>query len=458
MSIIKIFSIKESYFTYPLLTRYNKTMTTTYKSLLSEFISFKSISTDPQYKSEITKTTNFLKEKFEQNNFKVEIIEGFGNPIVIAHYENNKDDKTCLIYGHYDVQPAEKSEGWRQDPFTVEETDERIYARGAIDNKGQVLVHIATIFDLIRENKLAYNITFMIEGDEETGSPHLEAFIKRYPDKLKADVVMISDGEITGKYPVIELGFRGGFNATLTMQSANNDLHSGIYGGATPNAAYELSVFLANLYDENNQITIPQFYDDVEPIEKNLEIPFDQEEYEKITGAKTLKTEPEYNFHTQIGLRPTIQVTGIHTGYTGEGYRNSIPAKATAKINFRLVKNQNPHLIAELFKNYCKKMIPNYITYTLENTDPYDGIKLDVNNDYIKKTKQLLRESYEVDPLEKYSGGGLPIVTYFDNILKVPQILVPLANEDCNMHGVHENFDKKFLEKALTFSKKFFSK
>jgi acetylornithine deacetylase/succinyl-diaminopimelate desuccinylase-like protein len=271
-------------------------------------------------------------------------------------------------------------------------------------------------------------------------------------------MVLISDGEISGKNPVIELGFRGGFNVTFTIKTATNDLHSGIYGGAAPSAAYEMTKFLASLYDDDNKITIPQFYTDVQEIKEKSTIPFDEKEYEKITGAKTLKTEPEYDFHTQIGLRPTIQITGLQSGYVGNGYRNSIPSSATAKINFRLVKNQKAEVIVDLFENYCKKMTPDYVDGKLEFHHLHEGIKLDINNEYIHKAEKLLAESYGVPPLKKYSGGGLPIVTYFDDLLHVPQVLVPLANEDCNMHGVHENFDKKFLEKALDFSKKFFSK
>lgn len=403
------------------------------------------------------KTAQWLKETFTTHNFTVEVIEGYDNPIVVAKYTTNPELKTCLIYGHYDVQPAEITDGWDSEPFTLTQRNNRIYARGGIDNKGQVAIHMATIFELIKENNLKYNVTFMIEGNEETGSPYLSKFIQDHKDKLACDLVMISDGEITTESPVIELGFRGGFNSTLTITTASNDLHSGIYGGAAPSASYELSKLLASLFNEQNQVTIPHFYDDVEPIDGKMNIPFSLEEYTKITGAKALVTEPNIDYYNQTGLRPTLQITGIQTGYTGDGYKNIIPSKATAKINSRLVKNQNPQKIADLLTQFVKDNLPAYVDHNFTITDPYEGIKLDINNEYITKAAELLEKAYNKKPLYKYSGGGLPVVTEFDRILGKPQVLVPFANEDCAMHGVNENFDLKFAESAYNFSKAYFS-
>ncbi len=437
-------------------SRYNLAMDT-YRELLNKFISFRSISTDPQFAQHIEGIVSWLSETFQNHGFTVKRFDGYNNPIVLASYETDPSYKTCLIYGHYDVQPASIEEGWTSEPFEVHEDNERIYARGAVDNKGQVLVHIATVFDLIKQNKLQYNIKFLIEGNEETGSPKIADCIKDN-HHMQCDFVLISDGEINNDTPVIELGFRGGANTTLTIQTATNDLHSGIYGGAAPSAAHEISKFIASLHDQDRHITIPHFYDNVDPIDKAKPIPFDKKEYTKITGAKDTITEPDYDVHTQIGLRPTIQVTGIQTGYTGDGYRNSIPAKATAKINFRLVKSQDPNKIMEQYKKYIKDTLPDYVTHELQITDPYEGIKLDVNNEYVKKAEQLLEKSFGSKPIHKYSGGGLPIVTLFHELLRVPQVLIPLGNEDCNMHGANENFDKDILKKALDFSQQFFSK
>jgi acetylornithine deacetylase/succinyl-diaminopimelate desuccinylase-like protein len=433
-------------------------MTTLYKSLLSEFIKFKSISTDVTFATEIQKTVYWLKNTFTEHQFQVEIINNYGNPIVIAKYIADPSFQTCLIYGHYDVQPATQEEGWNSDPFTLTEKNGRIYARGAIDNKGQVMIHIATVFELIKDNNLAYNITFMIEGNEETGSPLMEKFVNDHKDKLLSDFVVISDGEITDGNPVIELGFRGGFNVTLTLQTATVDLHSGIYGGIAPNSAHEAAKFISTLYDTENKIKVDGFYDNVLPINETSTIPFNKDTYTQITGAKSILKEDNIDPYSQVGLRPTIQVTGVQTGYVGEGYRNSIPAKTVVKINFRLVKNQNPDQILELFKNHVKKALPAYVTYSIENSDPYDGIKLDVDNSYIQKAVELLEQTFNKTPLKKYSGGGLPIVTLLDQVLKVPQVLVPLANEDCNMHGANENYTIQNISMSLEWSKKFLGK
>jgi len=273
--------------------------------------------------------------------------------------------------------------------------------------------------------------------------------------------VMISDGELTANLPTIELGFRGGFNLTLTVTTSSTDLHSGMFGGAAPSSAHELAKLIAGLYDKDNQITIPGFYEGVDEITdeiraNNERIPFSEEEYQKLSGAKGRLGEPGYDFYTQTALRPTIQVTGIKSGYTGDGYRNSIPASSTAKINFRLVLHQDPNAVIKLFTDYVKKAVPDYVDVVVEPSDPYDGIKLSPDSEYIKKAYQTLEEVYGRQPLYKYVGGGIPVVTYFNDLMGIPTVSVPLANEDCYMHAANENFTLDCLEKGLAFSQKFF--
>lgn len=433
-----------------------------YKKLLKEFIAIKSISTSGEYKSEINRAAAWLQTTFTSNGFEVEVIEGYDNPIVVASYVASSDYETCLIYGHYDVQPAQKEDGWVNDPFDLTERDGRLYARGAIDNKGQVLIHMSTVFELIKENKLKYNIKFMIEGNEETGSPHITQFLEDNKDKLAADFVVLSDGEIKGDYPTIAIGFRGGFNTTLEITSSSTDLHSGLYGGAAPNSATEMAKFIAGLYNPDGSITIPGFYEDVDEItseieERNKKLPFDLDEYKRVSGTQQLLTE-EYDFYTQTGLRPAVITTGLQSGYTGEGYRNGVPSKTIAKINFRLVKSQNPQEIMDSFVQYVKSELPSYIDYTLDTQDPYDGIKLNPDNNYIKKAEGILLKVYGKDQVVfEYSGGGLPIVTLFDELMGIPQVIVNLANEDCGMHAPNENFNLDIAKKGMAFSKDFFS-
>lgn len=434
----------------------------TYRKLLTQLLKFKSISTDPQFQGEITATSQWLKDTFESKGFSVNVVTGYDNPIVIAHYQVDPSFQTCLIYGHYDVQPASKEEGWDSEPFELTERNGRLFARGAIDNKGQFMVHLATVFDLIDSKELKYNIKFMIEGAEEIGSDMMEKFIQDNKDLLKADFTMVSDGEIVGQHPTIELGFRGGFNSTLTLKTSSKDIHSGLYGGIAPNAIEEMNSLLSKMYDRDRKLAIEGFYDDVLTVTKDekdahSKIPFDTQQYFVNSGTKAAIPEKGYDNYTSGSLRPSIQVTGIQGGYNGEGYRNSIPGVATAKVNFRLVDKQNPRKIAEIFERFIAESIPEYVEFEFKGEQFYEGIKLDINNEYIKKAEKLLKESFGQEPYLKFVGGGLPIITYFNNYLKIPQVVVPLANEDCNMHGANENYNLDILSKAQLFSKSFFS-
>lgn len=429
----------------------------TYRTFLDEFIAFRSISTDPLCKDEMTNTAAWLKEQFASRGFTVDVIEGYGNPIVVARFDAGREE-TVLIYGHYDVQPAEKADGWSGDPFLVRDDGERLYARGIVDNKGQVLVHIATVFDLIEEDALGHNIVFMIEGDEETGSDLLSQFLADHRDLLAADWALISDGETTGGKMTLELGFRGGFNATVFVTTSHTDLHSGLYGGATPSAAWTLSHFLAGLHDDRNVVAIDHFYDDVDPIdeatrEKNLHIPFSEEEFKRLSGTKALKLPEGADFHSQVGLQPTVEITGVQSGYTGDGYKNAIPARATAKINFRLVASQDPRTIAEQFTVYARRMISDYADVTVEIGGMHDSVKLTADEPCVERVAGIIKTITGEEPLNKFCGGGLPIVAEIKCALGIPQVLLPLANEDCAMHGVNENFRQVDLARACMVSR-----
>ncbi|NBD73665.1 M20/M25/M40 family metallo-hydrolase [Patescibacteria group bacterium] len=424
----------------------------TYRTLLDEFIAFRSISTDPSCREEMTRTALWLKEQFASRGFQVDAIEGYGNPIVVARYDAGREE-TVLIYGHYDVQPAEKADGWSGDPFAVRDDGERLYARGIVDNKGQVLVHIATVFDLIEKGALGHNVVFMIEGDEETGSDLLPQFLAEHRERLAADWALISDGETTAGRMTLELGFRGGFNATVTVTTSHTDLHSGLYGGATPSASWTLSHFLAGLHDDRNVVAIDHFYDDVDPIDeatrkKNQQLPFSEEEFKRLSGTRALKLPEGADFHSQVGLQPTVEITGVTSGYTGDGYKNAIPARATAKINFRLVARQDPRTIAEQFSEYARRVIPDYADVVVDVHGLHDSIKLPADDPHLARAAAVIEKVIGEPPLYKFCGGGLPIVAEIARTLAIPQVLLPLANEDCAMHGVEENFKKDDLRRA----------
>lgn len=441
---------------------YYKFMNNKYLPLLKEFVSFKSISTDPQFQLEIKNVVAWLKNKFERNGFKVQIIKGYDNPLVLASYIFDKKLPTVLIYGHYDVQPANKVDGWKSEPFSLKDDGVRLYARGVIDNKGQVLIHMSTIFDLIEKKKLAYNVKFIIEGDEETGSAHIEEFFGKHKEKLKSDFVVVSDGELTGKHPCLDTSFRGIVNVTLTIKTSSKDNHSGLYGGSMPNAGCELANILSKLHDKNGNLTIAGIFNsqkiEKKVLDNNKSIPYSKVEFEKITGTKKRFNEGKLDFYTQTGFLTSAEVTTLNSGYTGEGYRNAIPGTAIAKINFRLAPDLKVKELLKAFEKFLKKTVPNYVSYDIKADQYAEGFFVDTESEITKKAKLLLKKAFKTRVYNRPCGAIIPIAGLFIKYLKVPLVMVGLANEDCNMHGANENFKKDILEKGLKFSELFFAK
>jgi acetylornithine deacetylase/succinyl-diaminopimelate desuccinylase-like protein len=433
-----------------------------YLTSLKRYVSFKSISTDPAYGSEMENQRLWLKELLEKSGFKVESLENTGgNTLVFGQYAVSPKAETVLVYGHYDVQPATKDDGWESNPFDLTEKNGRLVGRGVVDNKGQNLIHILTVLDLIKQKRLKYNIKFLLEGDEETGATNWEKIFKNYKSKFSSDCILVSDGEIVGDRPAFEASFRGGFNLTLTYTTAKNNLHSGLFGGAVPNAAYELTKFLSKLFNAKNQVAIPGFYDNVDPmsssiLRNNTEISTSGEIL-KIAGTNQLLTEPGIDFYTQTGLRPTLQVTGLKSGYIGEGYSNIVPATAEARINFRVVKSQKPENILKAFEGFVKKNTPKYVTYSISHRPPHNPVKININTPIAKEARHLLKKVYGSDPVIKYVGGAIPFISSCKEILGVDALSISLGNDDCNMHGVNENFRIDLVEKGLKFSHLFFS-
>lgn len=435
-----------------------------FKKLLAEYVALKSISTDPAYKPEMAKTAGWLIAYLKQFGFKTQLIR-YGNQmndVVFAEYVIDPKLETVLVYGHYDVQPAAKEDGWKQDPFVLTEEKGRLLARGVVDNKGQNLIHVFTVCELIREGKLGYNVKFMIEGNEETSSPDMPLLVNQYKDLLRADYVMVSDGEVVGSTPTIEASLRGGFNFKVMLTTAKNNMHSGLAGGVAPSASHELSRLIAKLYDSKNKVSIPGFYDGAPKISKqelvNTKRTGTEAGIKKLFGIKAVVSEKGLDPYAQIGLRPTLQVTGIKTGYIGDGYSNIIPATAEARINIRLVGSQNPKKIYKAITSYIRKVLPSYVSVQFEETTMNDPVKLDISQPKFVEVRGLLKKAYKKEPLIKYVGGSIPIVADFKNTLGVDTLLVSLGNDDCNMHGVDENFRIDLIEKGLSFSRLFFEK
>lgn len=439
-------------------------MLTSYLPLLEKSISFPSISTDPQYKESCNACADRYIQLFQNHGFKTEKIIWYGNPLVFAHYEVDPSAKTYLVYGHYDVQPADFHDWRSHDPFTLAKSGNKYYARWAVDNKGQHMIHIATILDLIKEWKLAYNIKFLLEGDEETGSPDIPAAISDYTSLLQADTAIISDGEMIGNHtPTMTASFRGGANMTITLKTATTDLHSGIYGNIAPSASHEAALLISKLYTTDNTIAIPGRYEDLDAISEevkanNAKVPFDADDVYEITWIKHMVTPHGHDPVTANGLLPTIQVSGITSGYTGNGYKNIIPWAATIKINFRFGPGQNAHDEIEKFKKRVDDVLPDYVEYNIHTSDPYHAISIDTDNEDTRRATALLSEVFGKPCIMRYCGAAVPISWLFQDILDCKVIIADLGNEDCNMHGVDENIDIACIEKGLEFSRRFFGK
>lgn len=433
-----------------------------YLALLKEFLSFKSVSTDSQFKDEVKKTAEWLNTLFADNGFETKLVEGYGNPIVLSSFNKIDRAPTALLYGHYDVQPASQEEGWSSDPFSVTEKDGRLVARGSVDNKGQVLIHIASILELIKSGNLKYNIKFIIEGNEETGSPDLVKFIEDYKKELTSDFVIFSDGQLTMGHPVIDIGYRGIFNTTLTVKTSDKDNHSGLYGGSIPNAATELIRIISKLHDVNGVLQLEGLDNTIEKLDKaivddNMKVPFENSEFLSNTGAKT-KLNKDINFYLQTGYLTSAEVTGFKAGYTEEGYRNAIPGKAMAKINFRISPLHSAEDVKKKFEDFVKQHAPDYIEYNFDVSEINEPIDIDINNQYMSAVKTLLEKVYNTEAYFKACGAIVPVAGLFKDVLNVPVVSVGLGNEDCNMHGANENFTIDLVKKGLEFSKTFFSK
>lgn len=436
-----------------------------YLKVAKQLLSFKSVSTDKAFVNEIEKTLGWLNKYFEKNEFSVEIIRGYGNPVLIAKYNVSDDKETYFVYGHYDVQPAKIEDGWDSDPFTLTERDGKLYARGIVDNKGQFLVHLIAITDLIEKRKLDKNIIFVIEGDEETGGDGISKLFKDHPELFKADQYMISDGEMPYK-PVVTASFRGTINLEIEVTTANTNLHSGLYGGAVPSASIEAAKFISKMYDDDYNILIPGFYDkDVTPSEKEMELCKEMDKVKKEagtlthTGVRSFTTKRSNgSFCAQVGFTTTLVPSGIVSGYVDNGYSNIEPAKAIIKLNVRLAANQTVDNVLNAIEQFVADNQTKYAEIKIVDKSAYiEPIKIDITSETHVKAMKLLEDVYGHEVLVDYCGATLPVVVDIYDTFGVAPVLISLGNDDCNMHGINENYDIGLIKKGLEFSSRFFS-
>ena len=414
---------------------------------LFELIRIPSISSLKDHKEDMLKAANKWKEFIlEAGADKAEIMPSDGNPVVYAEKMIDPVKPTVLVYGHYDVMPVDPVDLWKTKPFEPVVKDGKIWARGADDDKGQAFMHTKAFELMVKTDTLPCNVKFMIEGEEEIGSPSLGKFCEEHKDLLKADVILVSDtGMIAQDIPSITTGLRGLAYMEVTVTGPNRDLHSGLYGGAVANPINILTKMIASLQDDKNRITIPGFYDDVlevpEAERKEMsKAPFDLDEYEKAIDIEEVDGEEGYSTMERTGIRPSLDVNGIWGGYTGEGAKTVIPSTAHAKISMRLVPDQDHHKIAELFQKHFESIAPKSVKVKVEEL--HGGFAYVSPTDmkaYIAADKAYT-DTFGKKPVPVRSGGSIPIISTFEKILGIKSILMGFGLESDAIHSPNENY------------------
>lgn len=418
---------------------------------LIEFLRFPSVSTQPKHKADMVACAEWLVQKLNTIGLIAELHATSGHPIVVGRTEHDPKKRTVLIYGHYDVQPEDPLDEWTSPPFEprIDEQEGKIYGRGTADNKGQILPHILGVAEALeKKGELPVNVIFLIEGEEEIGSPHLVPFLEGHRDALKCDVIIISDtGMAPGNLPAMTYGLRGIAGLEFIVRGPARDLHSGLFGGAVANPLAAAARLIASLHDEQGHVLIPGFYDDVEamqPWEREAAAAFEKisggdQFIKELAGVEELFGEAGFNTQERLGARPTAEVNGIGGGYQGVGTKTVLPKEAFVKITFRLVPHQDPQKILHLASNYLREQLLPGVTLEIKlghagapyiyNPHSCDG----------KAAQAALEKVFGSAPCLMRDGGSIPILSDFKKILGVDSLLIGLGNPDCCVHSPNEN-------------------
>lgn len=420
---------------------------------LIELLKIPSISADSAYKNDVLKTAEAVKFSLEKAGCDtVEVCETDGYPIVYGEKKIDTNLPTVLVYGHYDVQPPDPLDLWHSRPFepiikeTEKHPDGAIFARGACDDKGQMYMHVKAMEFMTSTNQLPCNVKFMIEGEEEVGSANLATFVKNNREKLKNDVILISDtGMIAKETPSITTGLRGLSYVEVEVTGPNRDLHSGLYGGAVANPINVLTKMIASLHDENNHITIPGFYDKVEDLSKEeraemAKAPFNLENYKNALDIEAVYGETSYTTNERNSIRPTLDVNGIWGGYIGEGAKTVIASKAYAKISMRLVPNQDWQDVTQLFKAHFESIAPKGVKVKVTPHHGGQGYVTPIDSIGYQAASKAYQDTFGKTPIPQRSGGSIPIVSLFEQELKSKTILMGFGLDSDAIHSPNEHF------------------
>ncbi|MCP5064906.1 MAG: dipeptidase [Ignavibacteriae bacterium] len=431
---------------------------------LKDYLRIESISTAKEHKSDMQTCAKYVSGKLKDAGMKnIKIIKTKGHPLVYGEWMKAPGKPTVLIYGHYDVQPVDPLELWKTKPFEPVIKDGKIWARGANDNKGQNFVHIKSVEAYMKtKGELPVNVKFLIEGEEEIGSPNLEIFLKENKKLLKCDAVLISDTSLYAEgIPTINYGLRGLAYLEVELTGPNVDLHSGSFGGSVANPINELAKLISKLQDKNGKITVPDFYKDVLPFTKKendniASLKFSDKKYAKELDVKELQGEKGFNTLQRLWGRPTLDCNGIYGGFTGEGAKTVLPSKATAKISMRLVPNQNPDKVAKQFAKYVKSLVPKSIKVKVTDMHGGSPVVIPLDAPAIIAASKATSKAFGKKTVYTREGGSIPIVVDFVKQLKAPAILMGLGLDSDNIHSPNEHFSLKSFKLGVLSSAYFF--
>lgn len=407
-----------------------------------------SVSARSEHKSDMVKCAELVKQRMLDSGCdKAEVMDTDGHPVVYGEKIVDPAWPTVLVYGHYDVQPPDPLELWHSGPFDPVIRDGKVFARGSADDKGQFYMHLKALETMVKTNSMSTNIKFLIEGEEEVGSPNLGKFVAAHKDLLKADVILISDSSMLSmENPSLDIGVRGLSYIQVEVTGANRDLHSGTYGGAVANPITILAKMIASCHDKKNHITIPGFYDDVAvptKEEKKLlrKAPYDEKEYMEDLGVKELWGEKGFTTYERTGIRPTLEVNGIWGGYTGEGAKTVLPSKAYAKISARLVPNQSSARITKLLLDYFTSIAPASVTVKAELHHGGEPYMTPIDSKGYKAAAKAVKATFGKKPIPVRGGGSIPICSILENELGIKIIFMGFGLDNDNLHSPNEKFN-----------------
>ncbi len=437
---------------------YSRAHAERFRQELHEMLRIPSLSADPAHAGDVRRMAEWLADHMQGLGLeKVAVMETAGHPVVYGEYSGAGPDKpTVLVYGHYDVVPALMEDGWHTDPFEPVEKDGKIFARGATDDKGQLYIHVKALESYLKTAGAApVNVKFLIEGEEEVSSPNLVPFLKEHLDLLRADVCVISDSSMRSiDEPAILHSLRGMTYAEIEVRGPTDDLHSGLWGGAVHNPALALVQLLAQLYNDDNTIAIPGFYDDVVPLtaeERAMIAKTDltEAQYMQSTGVPAVWGDANYNIRERIAARPTLDINGLWSGWTGPGPKTIVPSSAGCKISSRLVGNQDPHKIFDLLKRYVESIAPPTVTVEVRLLTTGKAALFPFDIPEMQAASQAYEKGWGVKPIFTRGGGSIPVVAEIADLMSIPVVMMGYGLDDDGLHSPNERFSIEMFHRGI---------